>query len=53
MVGAVAKEEAYTLAGAFLLGAVVATVAVLRIVKAITNFFAGVDRQRRRFPDED
>jgi hypothetical protein len=32
------------LAGAFLVGAAFATVATLRIVKAVTSFFAGVDR---------
>jgi hypothetical protein len=30
-----------TIAGAFLLGAVLATVAVLRVVRSLTNFFAG------------
>jgi hypothetical protein len=47
-----------TLAGAFLLGAVLATIAVLRILKAVTNFFAGLDserrfRRRRRQEDDD
>lgn len=35
------------LAGAFLLGAILATVAVLRIVKSVTNFFAGFHEGRR------
>jgi hypothetical protein len=34
-------------AGAFLLGAIFATIATLRVVRAVTNFFAGVDRTRR------
>lgn len=42
--------DALTLAGAFLAGAIVATVAVLRVVKAVTTFFSGV---RHRDPDED
>jgi hypothetical protein len=41
--------ESFSLAGAFLLGAMLATIATLRIVKSVTNFFGGVDRQRR-FP---
>jgi hypothetical protein len=42
------------LAGAFLIGAIVATVATLRVVRAVTNFFAGVERPRRwpRPPDQ-
>lgn len=48
-----ADPEPYTLAGAFLLGAIVATVAVLRIVKAVTTFFSGVDSRRRPLGDRD
>lgn len=36
------------LAGAFLVGAILATVATLRVVRAVTQFFAGVDRHPRR-----
>jgi hypothetical protein len=36
----------YSLAGAFLIGAVLATVATLRVMKSVTNFFSGIDRQR-------
>lgn len=39
--------EPYTLAGAFLLGALLATVAVLRILRAVTDYLAGVERRRR------
>jgi hypothetical protein len=45
--------ESITLAGAFLLGAVFATVATLRVVKAVTNFFAGYSRPRRPRDDPD
>ena len=43
-----AAWDALTLAGAFLLGAVLATVAVLRVMRAIGAYFAGLDRDRRR-----
>jgi len=36
------------IAAAFVLGAILATVATLRVVRSITDFFAGTDRQRRR-----
>lgn len=39
------------LAGAFLLGAAFATIAVLRIVRSVTSFFAGYGR--RRDPDDE
>jgi hypothetical protein len=45
--------ESITLAGAFLLGAATATIATLRIVRAVTNFFAGVDRRRRSRHDDE
>ena len=45
--------DSLTLAGAFLLGAVFATVATLRVVKAVTNFFAGYTRPRRPRDDPD
>ena len=48
-----ADVETYSLAGAFLLGAIVATIATLRVVRAVTNFFAGVDRTRRRPRNDD
>ena len=37
-------------AGAFLVGAILATMATLRIVRHVTEFFAGVERRRRRPP---
>lgn len=45
--------ESYSLAGAFLLGAILATIAVLRIVRSVTNFFAGLDTRRWRPPRHD
>lgn len=53
--------DSVTLAGAFLLGAILATVAVLRVVRALTHFFAGTERRRfgsprrsdNRPPDDD
>ena len=47
--------ESYSLAGAFLLGALLATIATLRVVRAVTDFYAGVDRNRwrRHKPDDD
>lgn len=35
-----------TVAGAFVLGAVLATVATLRVVRSLTNLFSSVDRRR-------
>lgn len=51
---ATVDAESYSLAGAFLLGAILATVAVLRIVRSVTNFFGGIDRRPRppRHDDE-
>jgi hypothetical protein len=56
MIGA--DAETYTIAGAFLLGAVLATIATLRLVRLVVDYFAGVDRRRRlarppRDDDED
>ena len=50
-----AAAETYTLAGAFLLGASVATLATLRIVRFVTDYFAGVERRRldMRRADDD
>jgi hypothetical protein len=40
------------LAGAFLLGMIFGTVATLRIVRFVTDYFAAVERRRaRRRPD--
>lgn len=55
MLGSV-DVESISLAGAFLLGALFATVATLRIVKAVTNFFGGLDqwpRPRAQQPDNE
>jgi len=35
-----------TVAGAFVLGAVLATIATLRVVRAVTSVFEGVDDRR-------
>jgi hypothetical protein len=50
-----ADLDDFTVVGAFALGAVFATIATLRIVRFVTEFFAGVDRRRhiKRPPDED
>jgi hypothetical protein len=47
--------ENLNLAAAFLLGAVLATIAVLRIVRSLTNFFAGyrTPRPPDRHEEED
>lgn len=50
------EVESLTLAGAFLLGAVLATVATLRVMRAVTDYFAGDERRRRlerRHDDEE
>ena len=39
--------------GAFLLGAILATIAVLRVVRAVSGMFEDVDRRRRRRPPVD
>ena len=44
VVGADVEWGNLHVAGAFLLGAIVATIATLRVVKAVTNFFAHVKR---------
>ena len=53
MLGAVEWAN-LTVAGAFVLGAVLATIAVLRVVRAVTGVFDGVDdrRWRRRRPPD-
>jgi hypothetical protein len=38
------------LAGAFLIGMIFGTVATLRIVRFVTDYFGGVDRRARRRP---
>jgi hypothetical protein len=43
--------DSLTLAGAFVLGAVLATVAVLRIVRAVSSYLTSVER--RNPPDRD
>jgi hypothetical protein len=50
-----ADVETYTIAGAFLLGAVLATVATLRLLRVVVDYFAAVDRHRpgRRRRDDD
>ena len=48
MVGA--DAESYSLAGAFLLGALLATIATLRIVRHVTDYFAGIERRRLTRP---
>lgn len=45
--------ENVTHAGAFLLGAVLATFATLRIMRSVTNFFGSTERERRRRERED
>ena len=45
--------ESISLAGAFLLGAILATVAVLRVVRSVSAMFEGVERRRRRPPRDD
>ena len=53
MLGAIDWENV-THAGAFLLGAVLATVAMLRVVRAVTTLFDDTTRRRhRRRDDED
>jgi hypothetical protein len=49
----VPDAETYTVAGAFLAGAVLATVATLRLVRLVVDYFAAVDRRRRRRGDDD
>lgn len=41
------------LAGAFLLGETFGTIVTLRVVRFVTNYFAGADRPRRRRPEHD
>ena len=57
MVGAAVDWGNLHVAGAFLLGAVLATIACLRVMRAVTNFFAGTERglrgRRRRETDDD
>jgi hypothetical protein len=48
----VADAETWTVAGAFLAGAVVATVATLRLVRVVVDYFTAIDRRRRRSDDD-
>lgn len=54
---AVDEWDSVSLAGAFLIGAILATIAVLRVVRAVTNMFEDVEvrrsRLRRRRDDDD
>jgi hypothetical protein len=56
MVGLVATQLAatdwsnLTVAGAFLLGAAMATIATIRVVKHVTNFYAAVRRREEEEP---
>lgn len=47
--------ENINIAGAFVLGAILATIAVLRVVRAVSSTFTGEIRRsrRKRPPDED
>jgi hypothetical protein len=48
--------ESFTLAGAFLLGAALATLATLRVMRAVTDFLTGSERRRlrdRRLSDDE
>jgi hypothetical protein len=47
---ATSEWENLQLAGAFLLGAILATIAVLRVVRAVTVLFEGSARRRRLRP---
>lgn len=42
------SNETWTVAGAFVLGAALGVLATLRILRAITTFFSGVERRRNR-----
>lgn len=55
MVGLVAaiSWQDLTVPAAFLLGAGLATVATLRIVRHVVTFFTGVERRRRFRRDDD
>ena len=48
MLAAGVEWDSVTLAGAFLLGALVATVAVLRVVRAVTAMFEDLEERRIR-----
>ena len=50
---AVEDWQNVTHAGAFLLGAILATIACLRIVRAITTLFDDTTRRHRRRPPDD
>lgn len=39
--------DSVTVASAFLLGAVLGTIATLRVVRFVTDYFSGVERRRR------
>lgn len=45
--------ESLSLAGAFLLGAVFATIATLRVLRAVTDFLTGLERRQRLERRED
>ena len=45
--------ESISLAGAFLLGAVLATIAVLRVVRAVSRLFEDLERRRTVDPKVD
>lgn len=46
--------DSVTLAGAFILGAILATAAMLRVLRAVTAFFTGLERRHRdRHDDPD
>jgi hypothetical protein len=49
------EAEEWSLAGAFLLGAIFATIATLRVLRAVTDFLTGLERRRRleRRQDEE
>lgn len=52
MLGAIQWADLHV-AGAFVLGAVLATIACLRVVRAVTAVFAPYRRPRRRLDDDD
>ena len=48
-----AIREPVTLAGAFVLGAVLTTIALLRIIRALATMFEEIDRRRHRRWEDD